>query len=118
MGIMLMFAGIISSVMFSSFSNDDDFLAPQTSDSFDSAANAMSAGLIIVGAIFIVLSVYVKAREEQKAEQERTAEEERARMFAQSIASNIRTGVKVRCRYCGALSDENDEKCESCGAPL
>lgn len=26
--------------------------------------------------------------------------------------------IKVRCRYCGGLNDEHDEKCESCGAPL
>ena len=26
--------------------------------------------------------------------------------------------IKVRCRYCGALNPQNDQKCIGCGAPL
>lgn len=28
------------------------------------------------------------------------------------------TKVKLKCRYCGTLNDEDEEKCSSCGASL
>lgn len=117
LGIMFLFSGILGSIMFSAMSHDDDPFAPATFESFDRAASAMTAGMALLGFVFILLSFYVKRHEEQKAERERAAEEARSEAFAQRVASQ-NDGIKVRCRYCGALNDEHDEKCESCGAPL
>lgn len=63
----------------------------------------------------------LEAEEEAKAEAEAAEAEAKERFkeeVAQSVKQKLEGTIKVRCRYCGALSDENDEKCESCGAPL
>lgn len=53
---------------------------------------------------------------------EELAEAEARERFVDDVANSVKermTGmIKVRCRYCGALNGEHDEKCESCGAPL
>lgn len=120
LGILLTFSGILGSVMFSAMGDNDDPFAPSAFESFDKAASAMTIGMVILGLVFVALSIYVKRHEEAKAEQARIAEEERRTMYARNIASAMKpgNGVKVRCRYCGALNGEHDEKCESCGAPL
>jgi hypothetical protein len=49
-----------------------------------------------------------------------------ARRRAELLAEGSRAGgdrparglVKVRCRYCGGLGDEANDRCPSCGAPL
>ena len=38
--------------------------------------------------------------------------------FAASVHTIERQVVKVRCRFCGALGNEVDGRCPSCGAPL
>lgn len=77
---------------------------------------------VLMGIVFIVAGLAANDREKRLAEEERVrAEEERDRFkeeIAQSVKETMKGTIKVRCRYCGALSDENEEKCESCGAPL
>jgi hypothetical protein len=34
------------------------------------------------------------------------------------IEAAERSSVMVRCRYCGSLNHEHDERCDSCGASL
>jgi uncharacterized membrane protein YvbJ len=34
------------------------------------------------------------------------------------VAVVQRKFVRVRCRYCGSLNEEQDDRCESCGASL
>ena len=34
------------------------------------------------------------------------------------VAAVQRRNVRVRCRYCGTLNEEHDDKCDSCGAGL
>ena len=61
------------------------------------------------------------AEEDRRAEAQRAADEERERLkeeVAQSVKETMKGTIKVRCRYCGGLNGEHDEKCESCGAPL
>jgi rubrerythrin len=86
------------------------------------APGVFSLFAILTGVVFVVASLVSKERQERLAEEERMrAEEERARFseeVAQTVKESLKGTIKVRCRYCGALSDENDEKCESCGAPL
>lgn len=117
---MLTFSGIVGFFMFSAMADSDDTFASSTFESFDNAVRAMTIGMLVLGLVFIALSFYVKKHDEAKLAQERAAEEELSKKLAQNIASAARAAapVKVRCRYCGALSDENDEKCESCGATL
>lgn len=77
---------------------------------------------LIAGFLFVIVGLAAKGHEERLAEEERArAEEERDRFkeeVAQSVKETMKGTIKVRCRYCGALSDESEEKCESCGAPL
>lgn len=34
------------------------------------------------------------------------------------LAMMERSSVRVRCRYCGSLNEEREERCDSCGASL
>lgn len=84
----------------------------------------------VLGAVaFIIVSLIARVHEDRLIEEERTRaeeewtrrEEERDRFkeeVARSVKESIKGTIKVRCRYCGGLNEEHDEKCESCGAPL
>lgn len=91
------------------------------------AASIGAPGVFIVFAFvapfFWVANVLIRrgAEENRRAEAQRAADEERERLkeeVAQSVKETLKGTIKVRCRYCGALHDESDEKCSSCGAPL
>lgn len=76
-----------------------------------------AAGFLMIGYSF----VHKRTVEERALEEERAASEARERLrdeIAESVKERLKGDVKVRCRYCGALNDEHDDKCESCGAPL
>lgn len=60
-----------------------------------------SVGLIIVGFALVLARYRLLRRYAQRVEK-----------FRQESA------IRVRCRYCGALNPQNDEKCMGCGAPL
>jgi hypothetical protein len=36
----------------------------------------------------------------------------------EEIVRAVKTTVRVRCRHCGILNEDNAKTCESCGAPL
>lgn len=79
--------------------------------------------LVILGAVFfVVASLVAKGHEERLVAEERTLKEEERDRFkeevARSVKESIKGTIKVRCRYCGGLNEEQDEKCESCSAPL
>jgi hypothetical protein len=80
------------------------------------------AAVLLSGTVFVIWSLIAKSWEEQRiAEAERAAEEARERFkeeIAQSVKESMKGTVKVRCKYCGMLSPEDEDKCESCGAPL
>lgn len=120
LGVLFTFSGMMAFVVSSAMSDSSDPFASSTSDSFETAGRAMAIGMVSLGLVFIALSLYVKNRDDVNAEKERVAEEERRKIFAQNIAlaAKAATQVKTRCRYCGALNEEHDEKCGSCGAPL
>lgn len=86
------------------------------------APGLFAAFPLLMGLVFIVLGLAANDREKRLAEEERVrAEEERDRFkeeIAQSVKETMKGTIKVRCRYCGGLNDEHEEKCESCGAPL
>lgn len=95
---------------------------------FASFAASIGAPWFFVIAAFVVPFLWVAnvlirrgVEEERRAEAQRAADEERERLkeeVAQSVKETMKGTIKVRCRYCGALHDESDEKCSSCGAPL
>lgn len=91
------------------------------------AASIGAPSFIIIMAFvmpfFWVANILIRRgiEEERKAKERRAAYEEREQLkeeVAQSVRTSMKGAIKVRCRYCGALSDVHDEKCESCGAPL
>lgn len=57
--------------------------------------------LVVVGVVFLISRYYVLRK---YAEQVEKLREESA--------------IRVRCRYCGSLNPQEDEKCIGCGAPL
>ena len=77
---------------------------------------------IFAAFVALIGGLVMSASEEQQIMRAEEAEAEAKERFkeevAQSVKQKLEGTIKVRCRYCGALSDENDEKCESCGAPL
>lgn len=77
---------------------------------------------LLTGVIFLVFGFMTRGRAiERIAEAERAAEESRVQFreeVAQSVKESMKGTIKVRCRYCGGLNDEHDDRCESCGAPL
>jgi hypothetical protein len=80
-------------------------------------AFALIAGLFS----FIMYFPAQKSLEDEKA-RERLEYEERQKQLRTEVATTVketlRSSIKVRCRYCGMLNGEEDERCESCGAPL
>jgi len=60
-----------------------------------------AVGLIVIGIALLAARYYVLRRYAKRVEQLRKD-----------------AAVKVRCRYCGALSSESARRCEFCGATL
>jgi hypothetical protein len=86
-------------------------------------APGLFVGLMFVVAVLSLIGGLASSRDEaQKRMTAELAEAEARDRLAKDVARSVResmTGmIKVRCRYCGGLNGENDEKCESCGAPL
>jgi ribosomal protein L40E len=46
------------------------------------------------------------------------AKEEARKKEVEEIVKTVKSIIKVRCRYCGTLNEENANKCEKCGGPL
>lgn len=57
--------------------------------------------LIIIGLAFLSARFYILRRYAKKVEQLRTE-----------------AAIRIRCRYCGALSPDSARRCDSCGATL
>jgi RNA polymerase subunit RPABC4/transcription elongation factor Spt4 len=57
--------------------------------------------LVVVGAVFLIARYYVLRRYAEQVEKLRKE-----------------SAIRVRCRYCGSLNPQEDEKCIGCGAPL
>jgi RNA polymerase subunit RPABC4/transcription elongation factor Spt4 len=57
--------------------------------------------LVVIGAVFLVARYYV------------------LRHYAEHVEKlREESAIRVRCRYCGSLNPQEDEKCIGCGAPL
>lgn len=78
--------------------------------------------LFLFALIALVGGLAASKNEAERKYMEELAEDEARERFVDDVATSVKermTGmIKVRCRYCGALNGEHDEKCESCGAPL
>jgi rubrerythrin len=73
---------------------------------------------LILGFVLIAISFKVRRDEQMRLEtMARIAQEDRDLQIHQ-IAEAVKSTVKVRCRYCGTLNEENASNCESCGATL
>jgi ribosomal protein L40E len=73
---------------------------------------------LILGLAFIAISFKVKRDEQVRLEtMTRIAQENRNQEISQ-IVNAVKSSVKVRCRYCGTLNEEDASNCESCGATL
>jgi rubrerythrin len=76
----------------------------------------------IGGVICIVLFFIVRGKEEEEAEVRADAAQEAEKRFKDEIADAVKERmkgtIKVRCRYCGSLNDEEAHRCDSCGATL
>lgn len=75
-----------------------------------------AAFLVLIGGLAGSISEEQRIMRAEEAEAE--AKERFKEEVAQSVKQKLEGTIKVRCRYCGALNGEQDEKCESCGAPL
>ncbi len=118
-GIFAIVVGVIA-LSFSAANSSSDPLDPFSQINNEAARNfgIFGAGFIIVGIVMIVLSFVVKGRAEVRQQEEiRSADEARQREV-EEIAQAVKSTIKIRCRYCGTLNDENSSKCESCGASL
>jgi len=73
---------------------------------------------LIIGVVFVVLSFRLKEGEARRLESQARAEEAEREKNVQDIAKAIRSNIKIRCRYCGTLNEEDASKCSSCGATL
>ncbi len=86
------------------------------------APGFMLAVMIVGAVLFLIIGLVSSAIENEKIARAEEAEMEARERFKQEIAQSVKEKldgtIKVRCRYCGALNGEDDEKCESCGAPL
>lgn len=76
----------------------------------------------LAGMIAVILSFASYRRHESEAEERVTAAEEAQERFkeevAEAVKESIKGTIKIRCRYCGSLNDENANRCDSCGATL
>jgi sensor histidine kinase YesM len=73
---------------------------------------------LILGFVFIAVSFKVKRDELTRLQtMARIAQESRDQQISQ-ITKAVKSTIKVRCRYCGTLNDEDASNCESCGATL
>jgi len=73
---------------------------------------------LILGIVFVVISLGVRQHEQKRFETAaRIAQESRDQQIHQ-IAKAVKSTIKVRCRYCGTLNEEDTSNCESCGATL
>jgi uncharacterized membrane protein len=120
LGIFMIVAGIIQVAMASSFSSNSNSGFGGFDTGFESTMTTIGGVLILVGFIMIVLSFFVHKHEDyEEVARLETVEEQRKEQI-EEIAKSIKDQmtVKVRCRYCGSLNDENANKCESCGAAL
>ena len=86
------------------------------------APGAFAAFMIVIGIIMIIGYKFEKDWQEDRWARRVVAYEEAQerirRETVQTVKESLKGTVKVRCKYCAGLNDENDEKCESCGAPL
>jgi hypothetical protein len=57
--------------------------------------------LVVVGVAFLIARYFILKRYAQQVEKLRRE-----------------SAIRVRCRYCGSLNPQDDEKCIGCGAPL
>ena len=124
-GFVIILMGIMLSVAESAMEEQSSFYPQDTSTGGHDAMSALAAIMVIIGIILIIGGAASRGRElEENALRQAAAEEEIDRERAerelekQEIVNAVKSTIKVRCRYCGTLNEENEEKCDSCGAPL
>ena len=63
-----------------------------------------------------------KSREQERIRREEMAAAEAREQLrnevSEAVKETLKGAIKVRCRYCGSLNEENSSKCESCGGSL
>lgn len=124
-GFVIILMGIMLSVAESAMEEQSSFYPQDTSTGGHDAMSALAAIMVIIGIILIIGGAASRGRElEENALGQAAAEEEIDRertereLEKQEIVNAVKSTIKVRCRYCGTLNEENEEKCDSCGAPL
>ena len=81
------------------------------------SAFAFLAGLVCF-ALFFVTRGKMERDAEKRAEAAEEAEERFKDEIAEAVKERMKGTIKVRCRYCGSLNEEEAVKCGSCGATL
>jgi hypothetical protein len=60
-----------------------------------------ASGLVVAGIVLLLARYYILRGYAERVEKFRSA-----------------SAIRVRCRYCGSLNKQEEEKCIGCGAPL
>jgi rubrerythrin len=81
------------------------------------------SALLFLGAIACIVLFFVTREKVVKEAEERAAAAEEAEErfkdeIAMAVQERLKGTIRVRCRYCGSLNDEDAIKCDSCGATL
>ncbi len=75
--------------------------------------------MAIMGIASAIASVGKQERlAQEKAAAELEAQERLRNEIADAVKQNLKSNIKVRCKYCGSLNDETATKCDSCGAAM
>lgn len=86
------------------------------------APGVFLAFMVLMAIVSLVGGLAASEKEARRirhaAWEKETARERLVEDVAYSVRESMKGTIKVRCRYCGGLNGEEDEKCESCGAPL
>ncbi len=86
------------------------------------APGAFVVFAFLAGVFVIVMSFVAAERRQREAKENALAAEEADEKFkdevAEAVKERMKGTIKVRCRYCGSLNDEEAVKCDSCGATL
>lgn len=71
-----------------------------------------------LGFVTIWLGLRRRESERSRAELAESLAQVEHEIQVKEIVDAVKSTIKVRCRYCGTLNEEEERVCESCGGPL
>ena len=118
-GILMMVVAFVPVMMSTvAYNPDPSDFGSDMDNQFATVAALMGVVMLIIGGVLILYSRVLKDQEASRLEAQARAEEEARQRNIQDIAAAMKSNIKVRCRYCGSLNDEDATKCDSCGGTL